>query len=992
MLTSSLRSSRCSFNTYRTLSTSTKVAAHRYPQWRGPTTVHIRRPARLLETFDADVKGKGISRGTLDLRPSRHLSNTSRPARLLETFKADVKEKAISRGMLDLRSSRLHSHIFRSALDESTVTGALDSVDRKLKDSPLLEGLGLDSTSYRKPFFVYKQAVLDVFHGDNEDWVQRLKRLGKTTSKSTYSKETLQQIHEDGGLKALVSALQYGFYGHIVSENFSTSDLTHQEELADLRYPNEWFPATRTMHRTVHLHVGPTNSGKTYHALKRLEQAESGVYAGPLRLLAHEVYTRLNAKGKRCLLITGEERRSPDETLAGGLSSCTVEMVPLNKTMDVAVIDEIQMMGSRERGWAWTQAFLGLKAKELHVCGEERSIPLIRELAASVGDKLKIHRYERLSPLKVMDHSLNGSLKGLEKGDCVVSFSVFGIHTLRREIEKVTGKKVAIVYGSLPPETRAQQARLFNDPDNDYDFLVASDAIGMGLNLSIKRIIFEATSKRRGGGGGLSPLTVAEVKQIAGRAGRYRTAAQDVKQERSEQEQPTVHANAEVGDKGQSQGKLGTQDGSISGLASPSRLSSTNVGYVTTLEQADFPFLRDCMNSDPEPITSAGLFPPGPIVERFTRYFPPGTPFSYIMLRLHETAKLHTRFHLCELKDQLGIADAIQPVKGLTTVDRIIFCAAPVVTKGGDLSEIKLIRALATCVEQQRGGGLLDIEELPLDVLDKEPSTSREYLGELERLHKGIILYLWLGYRFSGVFNTQTLAMHVKGLVEAAIEKALAEFSFSMGLRRKLLAKREQKMIRYLIGGRPRDAEAQLLTSEATVSDGRGERGRLDGQEKRRDNGLDLAADGPAGGGEPVTDPKRQRDAHTESTSFTEWHAAQRQNTAQTGDEDVKSDVDGDVVNSIGLEADERTKGKGVGQNLELYDSEVDGELDDGLEDLSDSVSQSSSQTDEQIRLPVSDDMTMSSAKPEKDPGETIRVVDRREHDGSFIQDQMAPR
>ncbi|KAL9096951.1 MAG: hypothetical protein Q9165_000915 [Trypethelium subeluteriae] len=884
------------------------------------------------------------------------------------------------------------------ALDEQTVNRALESVDRGLKDSPLLEGLGLDSTSYQKPFFVYKQAVLDVLHDGHEDRAQRLKRLGKTTFRSTYSKETLQQIYQDRGLKGVASALKYGFYGHVASENLSASDLTRQDELADLRYPNEWFPATRAVQRTVHLHVGPTNSGKTYHALKRLEQAESGVYAGPLRLLAHEVYTRLNAKGKRCLLITGEEKRSPDETLAGDISSCTVEMVPLNKTMDVAVIDEIQMMGSRDRGWAWTQAFLGLKAKELHVCGEERSVPLIRELAASVGDKLEIHRYERLSPLKVMNRSLNGKLKNLEKGDCVVSFSVFGIHTLRQEIEKVKGKKVAVVYGSLPPETRAQQARLFNDPDSDYDFLVASDAIGMGLNLSIKRIIFESTSKRRGRGGGMSPLTVAEVKQIAGRAGRYRTVDQDIKDKRSEGEQPAIHVGAEDGDKGHSQDELGLQNGSVSSRAPPTRLSSANVGYVTTLEQSDFPFLQDCMESDPEPITSAGILPPGPIIEHFTRYFPPGTPFSYIMLRLHEIAKLHTRFHLCELQDHLVIADAIQSVKDLTTADRIMFCAAPVPTRGGDVTEGKLLRAFAKCVEQQRGGGLLDIEELPLEVLDKKPSTSREYLRELESLHKGIILYLWLGYRFTGVFNTQALALHVKGLVEAAIEKALAEYSFSMDARRKLRARQEQAMMRQLIGhassdsGSTEDAEAQFHTSEVTASDGQGEPERPGNPEKRRDSGLGLAADGPAGVEDLMIDAERQSNVYNEAKSFAESRAAQRQNMAQLGDEDHNSHVDRDIGDRVALEVDERTNGSGVGQTSELYDSEVDEELDEGLEDLRDSVSQSSIAPDEQIRSPVSNDMTTSSARTGKDPSETIRLLDHREHDGPHIQDQMPSR
>src|SRR5204863_5893351 len=160
------------------------------------------------------------------------------------------------------------------------------------------------------------------------------------------------------------------------------------------------------------------------------------------------------------------------------------------------------------------------------LCGETRVVPLIRELAASMGDTLHVHQYERLNPLKAMSKSLRGNLKNLRKGDCIVSFSVLGIHAMKKQIEVETGRRVAIVYGSLPPEIRAQQAALFNDPDNEYDFLVASDAIGMGLNLSVKRIIFETIWKR--GNHGKEKLSISQLKQIAGRAGRYRTAQREM--------------------------------------------------------------------------------------------------------------------------------------------------------------------------------------------------------------------------------------------------------------------------------------------------------------------------------------------------------------------------------------------------------------------------------------------------------------------------------
>jgi ATP-dependent RNA helicase SUPV3L1/SUV3 len=285
------------------------------------------------------------------------------------------------------------------------------------------------------------------------------------------------------GKGTLGTRLRYMFYAQTCGGRYTTAELENQKEVADLRYPAEWYPATRQLPRRVHLHVGPTNSGKTYHALKRLEEADTGIYLGPLRLLAHEVYTRLNAKGKPCALVTGEEQRMPEGDAPAGMFSCTVEMAPLNTAFDVAVIDEIQMINHRERGWAWTQAFLGLQAREIHLCGEARTVPLMRELCALVGDEVHIHEYERLTPLDVEPRSLRGKLDMLQKGDCIVAFTVLGIHAIRRDIEMKTGKKCAIVYGSLPPETRAQQARLFNDPDNDYDYLVASDAIGMGLNL-----------------------------------------------------------------------------------------------------------------------------------------------------------------------------------------------------------------------------------------------------------------------------------------------------------------------------------------------------------------------------------------------------------------------------------------------------------------------------------------------------------------------------
>ena len=241
----------------------------------------------------------------------------------------------------------------------------------------------------------------------------------------------------------------------------------------------------RSLSRKFHLHIGPTNSGKTHQALLALTRAEVGAYAGPLRLLAHEIWERLNlgtvgAGPRACNLLTGEERRivSPD----AGLMSCTVEMLPdsnFGEPYDVVVIDEIQMLADSHRGGSWTERLVGVVAKEIHLCGDESTLSLLQELIPAMGDTLEIHRYDRLTPLEVSPAL--GHWSKVRTGDCVVVFSRTGIFEVKRKIEQESGRSCAVVYGALPPETRAEQARDFNEGRREV--LVASDAVGMGLNL-----------------------------------------------------------------------------------------------------------------------------------------------------------------------------------------------------------------------------------------------------------------------------------------------------------------------------------------------------------------------------------------------------------------------------------------------------------------------------------------------------------------------------
>lgn len=283
------------------------------------------------------------------------------------------------------------------------------------------------------------------------------------------------------------------------------------------------FQEARVMRRKIIMHVGPTNSGKTYHALRALAAAPVGAYAGPLRLLAHEIYERLNTGQivpagidpeaqpeladdtsnldipagetrpairkvgdpryiRPCSMITGEDVKLIPNA---NLYACTIEMIATSKRYDVVVIDEIQMITDSERGHSWTAAVLGTAASELHLCGEETAVPIIEALAKMTGDELIVNRYERLSPLEVADKSLEGDLTKVTKGDCIVTFSRSKIFQLKDAVEKKTGLKCAVAYGRLPPEMKNEQARQFNDPDSQVDVLIGSDAIGMGLNLYV---------------------------------------------------------------------------------------------------------------------------------------------------------------------------------------------------------------------------------------------------------------------------------------------------------------------------------------------------------------------------------------------------------------------------------------------------------------------------------------------------------------------------
>lgn len=283
------------------------------------------------------------------------------------------------------------------------------------------------------------------------------------------------------------------------------------EELMEAE-PEKQYPEARGMKRHFILHIGPTNSGKTYEALQRLKQAYRGIYLGPLRLLALEVYDRMMTAGIPCNMITGEETIL---TPGSFVQASTIEILDIREAYDIAVIDEAQMMADESRGSFWTRAILGIRAQEVHVCCSGTAQQLLVRMLERCGDEYEIVRHERNTRLEFIPERYDMATD-VEQGDALIAFSKKNVLAIAAALES-RGIRASVIYGNLPPQTRQEQVRLFTEGVNQV--VVATDAIGMGINLPIRRVIFMNTTKFDGVG--KRRLLAEEIRQIAGRAGRY---------------------------------------------------------------------------------------------------------------------------------------------------------------------------------------------------------------------------------------------------------------------------------------------------------------------------------------------------------------------------------------------------------------------------------------------------------------------------------------
>ena len=255
--------------------------------------------------------------------------------------------------------------------------------------------------------------------------------------------------------------------------------------------------------------LGPTNTGKTFLAIETMLSFDSGMIGFPLRLLAREVYDKVIKKisPDKVALITGEEKIIPSNAK---YFLCTVESMPINKHLDFVGIDEIQMCADHERGHIFTDRLLNVRGDKLTMFMGSSTI---RNIVKKLNEDTEFINRDRLSKLSFVGHK---KISRINRKTAIIAFSTEEVYAIAELVRRQKGG-AAIVMGSLSPKTRNAQVNLYQS--GDVDFLVATDAIGMGINMDLENVFF--SNLRKFDGKKLRKLNLSEIGQIAGRAGRY---------------------------------------------------------------------------------------------------------------------------------------------------------------------------------------------------------------------------------------------------------------------------------------------------------------------------------------------------------------------------------------------------------------------------------------------------------------------------------------
>jgi ATP-dependent RNA helicase SUPV3L1/SUV3 len=470
------------------------------------------------------------------------------------------------------------------------------------------------------------------------------------------------------------------------------------------------FATARALDRRITLITGPTNSGKSHAALDRLASAESGLALAPLRLLAHEFREALAARGVLASLVTGEERiPAPGSRHL----AATVEMCPFHMPVDAALIDEAQMLGDRDRGAAWTAAIMGAPAREVFVLGAPESATMVRRIAKLCGDPLEEVGLERKGPLVAASSPV--PLGDLGAGDALIAFSRRDVLDLRAELLR-RGRRVAVVYGALSPEVRRAEAARFRG--GEADILIATDAIGMGLNLPIRRVVF--STLRKFDGESRRDLSAQEVKQIGGRAGRY--------------------------------GRF--EEGVVAVLAGGGPPEAVRALLAAPPSAPD----------DPRPLVQ----PDSDIVSAVAAEIGSDSLFGVLArIRRAVLRRDDPNYRLADLGPAMAIATAVDGVPGLSLTDRWTYAMCPV-----DERDNGVQRLARWALEHGHGNA---IDPPGLGRLPAPERAAREDLERAEKAQKRLVAWRWLSLRFPDAYPDRTAANAETERLDRWIEDVLRQ-------------------------------------------------------------------------------------------------------------------------------------------------------------------------------------------------------------------------
>nr|WP_235907572.1 helicase-related protein [Siccirubricoccus phaeus] len=468
------------------------------------------------------------------------------------------------------------------------------------------------------------------------------------------------------------------------------------------------FATARALNRRITLVTGPTNSGKSHTALDALAAGKSGMALAPLRLLAHEFKEALGNRGVLASLSTGEERIP----IPGARHlAATVEMCPFHLPVDVAVVDEAQMLADRDRGAAWTAAIMGAPARHLYVLGAPEAGAMVKRIAGLCGDPVEEVSLQRKSPLIAARAPV--PFTDLRAGDALVAFSRRDVLDLRAELVR-RGRRVAVVYGALSPEVRRAEAARFRE--GDAEIIVATDAIGMGLNLPIRRVVF--STLRKFDGEGRRELNTQEVKQIGGRAGRF--------------------------------GRF--EEGVVAVLA-----GGGSPELVRALLEAP-----PASPEDPRPLVQ----PDADIIANVAQEI--GSDSLFGVLARIKRAVLRAddpNYRLADLAQAMAVASAIDGVAGLSLLQRWTYALCPV-----DERDNGVARLARWAIEHGAGR---PVAPPSAGRLPPPERAGREELERAEKTHKRLVAWRWLSLRFPEAYPARAEAEGETARLDRWIEEVL---------------------------------------------------------------------------------------------------------------------------------------------------------------------------------------------------------------------------